>query len=214
MDDGPGAFDRDEFTLVAWDPPGCGYSRPPERKSLYCPDLLAKDAQVAATLMQRLGFKQYSLIGWSDGAKTAFYMAQANPSRVIKIVTIGGHCRAGDDECARLKAGINVNEWPAQYLKLYQAVYGAEFGAIWAEHVNWYYRDRPHCPAEVLGQVRCPVLMCHGDKDPVVTLAHAQLTASNLRDCQLERFAKAAHNLHQQFPEEFKIAAENFLLDY
>ncbi|RWS18733.1 Biphenyl hydrolase-like (serine hydrolase: breast epithelial mucin-associated antigen) [Leptotrombidium deliense] len=42
-------FDRSDFTMVAWDAPGFGYSRPPERN--YEKDVLIKDAKLAAQLM-------------------------------------------------------------------------------------------------------------------------------------------------------------------
>lgn len=120
-----------------------------------------------------------------------------------------------DDLVARLMASTDLNNWPVQFRKLYEDVYEAEeFEAIWVDHMKWYDVDRPQVPAEILNKIKCPVLMCHGDNDSLVTLEHAQLLAQNLPNCRMELFPNAAHNLHQQYPEKIKIVAENFLMDF
>lgn len=43
-------FDLNKFTLVVWDPPGYGKSRPPERK--FPPTLFELDAELAAELLK------------------------------------------------------------------------------------------------------------------------------------------------------------------
>ena len=43
-------FDLNKFTLVVWDPPGYGKSRPPERK--FSPNYLELDADSAAELLK------------------------------------------------------------------------------------------------------------------------------------------------------------------
>jgi valacyclovir hydrolase len=42
-------FDRSIFTVIAWDPPGYGFSRPPVR--VYDKDVYKRDADFAAKLM-------------------------------------------------------------------------------------------------------------------------------------------------------------------
>lgn len=43
-------FDREKFSLVAWDPPGYGKSRPPERE--FPTDFYEKDADAAYNFMK------------------------------------------------------------------------------------------------------------------------------------------------------------------
>lgn len=43
-------FDRQKFTVIAWDQPGCGKSRPPEKE--FPPDFYETDAQVAIDFMK------------------------------------------------------------------------------------------------------------------------------------------------------------------
>ena len=46
-------MDGNQFTMIGWDPPGYGKSRPPDRKVLDRKmDVLRQDAQLAAKLMQ------------------------------------------------------------------------------------------------------------------------------------------------------------------
>ncbi len=45
-------MDPYNFTLIAWDPPGYGHSRPPVR--FYDKDVYLRDAQMAAKLMKVL----------------------------------------------------------------------------------------------------------------------------------------------------------------
>ncbi|CAG2182959.1 unnamed protein product, partial [Oppiella nova] len=44
------SFDPNVFTLIAWDPPGYGFSRPPDRR--WSKDVYARDADIAAKLME------------------------------------------------------------------------------------------------------------------------------------------------------------------
>lgn len=43
-------FDREKFTVLAWDPPGYGQSRPPEKD--FKPDFYEKDAECALEFMK------------------------------------------------------------------------------------------------------------------------------------------------------------------
>ena len=63
---------HEQFTLIGWDPPGFGSSRPPERSFDNC---FATDAKLAVKLMVSLGFTKFSLLGWSDGGITALIAA-------------------------------------------------------------------------------------------------------------------------------------------
>lgn len=62
-----------------------------------------------------------------------------------------------------------------------------------------------------LQKVRCPTLVIHGDKDPLVGLEQPLDICGQVPDSRLERFALGGHNLHQQFPKQFKEIVEEFL---
>lgn len=80
-------LNRDKYTIVAWDPPGYGFSRPPDRH--FDNDFYRKDSQLANQLMNLIKRPEYSLIGWSDGGITALIMAALYPDNVRKLVSFG-----------------------------------------------------------------------------------------------------------------------------
>ena len=74
----------DAMQVVSYDPRGYGKSRTrscpvrdfpsgrvPHKKDFYQPDFYQRDADDAASLMNTLGHKKYTVCGWSDGAISA-----------------------------------------------------------------------------------------------------------------------------------------------
>lgn len=86
----------DKLTLVAWDPPGYGKSRPPDRT--FPDDFFQRDAAYAHNLMKTLGYSKFSLVGWSDGGITSFILASAYPDSVRKMVVSGANAYIHPDE--------------------------------------------------------------------------------------------------------------------
>lgn len=84
------------YTVVAWDPPGYGQSRPPKRK--FPTDFLEIDAAFAHKLMHKLGFERYAVMGFSDGGITAIILAANYPQAVEKMIIWGVNAYATDDE--------------------------------------------------------------------------------------------------------------------
>lgn len=75
------------WSLVAWDPPGYGKSRPPQRTfPLNAPE---RDAQAASELMEALGCKRYSVMGWSGGGVSGMHLTAQRSQVVRKLVTWG-----------------------------------------------------------------------------------------------------------------------------
>ncbi|KAI5633359.1 alpha/beta hydrolase fold domain-containing protein [Phthorimaea operculella] len=79
-------FDHEKFTVVAWDPPGYGKSRPPDRT--FTPDFYEEDAEIIYKLMKTLKIPKYSLLGWCAGAITGIILAAKYPEAVEKLVLI------------------------------------------------------------------------------------------------------------------------------
>lgn len=74
-------------TIIAWDPPGYGKSRPPERT--FPVGFYHRDAYLADALMRQLGFDKYSVAGWSDGGTSGLIMASQYPEAVEKLAIWG-----------------------------------------------------------------------------------------------------------------------------
>lgn len=78
----------ENFTVVGWDPPGYGKSRPPYDRT-FPVGFYHRDAYLADSLMRQLGFQQYSIVGWSDGGTTGLIMASHYPEAVKKLAIWG-----------------------------------------------------------------------------------------------------------------------------
>ena len=52
----------------------------------------------------------------------------------------------------------------------------------------------------------------HGDFDPVPK-EHPKFLCDKIADSRFYRFALGGHNVHQEFPEEFKQVVTGFLLE-
>lgn len=77
------------YTIIGWDPPGYGKSRPPIRT--FPLDVFHRDADVANQLMKTLNFNKYSILGWSDGGITGLIMAAKFKDSIEKLVIWGSN---------------------------------------------------------------------------------------------------------------------------
>lgn len=77
------------YTIIGWDPPGYGKSKPPNRT--FPLDFFQRDAIVANALMETLDFKNYSVLGWSDGGITGLIMAAKFKHSIKKLVIWGSN---------------------------------------------------------------------------------------------------------------------------
>lgn len=93
-----GQLPADRWSVVAWDPPGYGASRPPQRD--FAHDFFQRDARAAAALMRQLGCTWYSVAGWSDGGITAMLLAAEHPLEVERLVVWGANAYVLPEEMA------------------------------------------------------------------------------------------------------------------
>lgn len=93
-----------DYTIISWDPPGYGKSRPPERK--FSAGYYHHDAYIADALMRKLGFDKYSIIGWCDGGTTGLLMASHYPESVDKLVIFGTTAYITADDTAFFESTI------------------------------------------------------------------------------------------------------------
>ncbi|KAI1294667.1 Valacyclovir hydrolase [Halotydeus destructor] len=201
-----------EFTLIAWDPPGYGFSRPPER--VYNgSQTFQDDADLAAALMQKLGYSMYSLLGWSDGAKTALLLSIKHVARVEKMAIWGGSAFINPGDYGSLKATEDTTAWSDTMKAPYVAVYGAgTFQAMWSRHID-FYKDLGDICKDTVKTIRCPTLILHGNRDPLCTPAHLAYLEKTIPDTRVKRFPTGGHNIHIVFTKEFIREVEDFLLE-
>ena len=88
------------ITIVGYDPRGYGKSRPYDRKYLPFPDPLfyEKDAHDAVGVMQKLGYSEFSVLGWCDGGVCAIIAAARYPQLVKNLVVWGSIAYISKDD--------------------------------------------------------------------------------------------------------------------
>ncbi|XP_015116955.1 valacyclovir hydrolase [Diachasma alloeum] len=208
-------LDKNKLTIVAWDPPGYGKSRPPDRK--YPDDFFDKDADYAHELMKVLGFPRFSLVGWSDGGITSLILAAKNPQSVRKMVVLGANAYILPHESKTYESIKNIDTWSERMKAPLMAIYGEDYfrktWAAWVEAmINLFEKNNGDLCRDSVARIVCPTLIVHGKKDVMVDGEHAEYLKNNISNSQLEIFEKGSHNLHLRYHEEFNQLVTRFLL--
>lgn len=174
--------------------PGYGKSRPPVRNT--SGNFYRRDAKAALGMMKELGYQKYSLIGFSDGGRTALIMAATDPDVIHKVVAWG--CNSYITQ-AEKDSFINIRDigaWEDSIRKPLQAIYGHEMQPLWSRLCDaWMALDNIF--KEDLPKIKSPVFILHGEKDPMVARHHADFFRTQIAKCRIHRFPRGGHNIHQ-----------------
>ncbi|XP_058789927.1 valacyclovir hydrolase-like [Phymastichus coffea] len=209
-------LNKEGLTIVAWDPPGYGKSRPPEKT--FPKDFFRRDATWACNLMKILGFKKFSLIGWSDGGITSLILAATYPENVRKMIVIGTNAYITPGEMEIYEKLRDIKTWSERMRVPLIAIYGEKyFQDTWS---NWidamrfiFENNNGNICKEDLCKIKCPSLIVHGEKDTMVFREHPDYLKAHIKNSKLEIFKAGAHNLHLKYSDEFNTMAYNYLLD-
>ncbi|XP_017482496.1 PREDICTED: valacyclovir hydrolase [Rhagoletis zephyria] len=204
-----------DHTIIAWDPPGYGKSRPPARN--FDLDFFQKDARYAVDLMHALGRPKFSILGWSDGGITGLIIAGRFAECVDKLIIWGAGAYLNAEEEKALQAIRDVQKWSPRMREPMEKVYGVEeFAKLWAEWVDAaaaIYKERKgdFCCAEVK-QVKASTFILHGKKDPMIAAEHIPYLKERIPGCQYYEFPEGKHNIHLRYADEFNKLVADFLL--
>jgi valacyclovir hydrolase len=205
-------FAARRFNVVAPDPRGYGQSRPPQRE--YPPDFYHRDATDMFALMSALGHEQFSVIGWSDGANIGTIMAATRPERVSRLVVFGGQSFLTAEEITAFNDIRKISAWSPRAAEAMRAVYGDELDELWDRYVDGQealFAAGGDLYAGLLAKVRCPTLVLHGAKDPLVPGLHPEAIHRGIAGSRLHTFPEGKHNIHIRYADEFNALALAFL---
>ena len=215
--DGDGSGYR---TVIAFDPRGYGRSRPPRRE--FHPEFYYEDAFDAASLMRVMGIDRFNVLGWSDGANAAVLLAaDACPARVQSLTIVGGNAYNTREDVEGFERTRDVaSSWSSRMREAHEAVYGDDLQPMWDRFCDAMQATvaddalvdgapfgapagapasgGPHPVGDVClaaaRRVRCPALVVHGMRDPMVREEHARWFRDNLGvDADWEARDKASH---------------------
>ena len=140
-------------------------------------DFFDRDALLSIQLMETLGHKSFSLCGWSDGGVTAMVAAAERPDLVKRLVVFGANSFISRVDLEKVDKVRDVTKWSQSMRGPMEDIYDKDyFPKLWEEWCNAYSRileakEGKIC-AQRLGAIRCPTLIVHGDKDPMLDPVH------------------------------------------
>ena len=142
-------------------------------------------ADDALAVIKEVTNKPVKIIGFSDGAYTAYKIAAMYPAQVERVVAIGA---------GTLKEGYFSGEMSLEGLAQIDSQFIDEQKKIrpeperWQEFCNDYMKfwNKMSVGEEIFTKIKCPVLLIVGDEDdhaPVITVLEAHQMINNSRLC-------------------------------
>lgn len=206
-----------KLTLVAWDPPGYGKSRPPNRT--FPSNFFERDAQAAMKFMQSIGHDKFSVLGWSDGGITALFMAAMFTQNIQKMVAHAANAYFEEEDIEMILKVKDISQWSARMRAPMEAIYGVEyFPQLWNQWSDAILKIANSSPdmdicRQRLAEIRCPTLIVHGSKDAMVASEHPDVLNKQIQGSKLVIFPDGKHNLHFKYKDRFNEVVEKFLLE-
>jgi len=216
----------DDFTVVAWDAPGCGRSSdPPE--SFRLPDY----ADCLMAFIQEIGIERPHVLGLSFGSGLVLEFYRRYPAIPRKLVLASAYAGwAGSlppevvDE--RLEMALNDSEKPPQQLvdamipSLFSGSASDELiGEIVAIMSGFHpagMRAMARAFAEadlrdVLPYIDLPTLLLYGEDDKRSSLDIARQLHTSIPTSTLVVIPGVGHQMNMEAPEAFNVAVRDFL---
>jgi pimeloyl-ACP methyl ester carboxylesterase/DNA-binding CsgD family transcriptional regulator len=209
------------YTLIRYDPRGCGLSdRNTRQLSL---DMWVRDL---AALADALDLTQFSLVGICQGGAIALEYASRAPERVSHLVLYGAYARGRDKrsdiplepEKARLMLEMLEMGWgqedhafmrafatqfqpdgPLEHLQSWcelQSKATSASGAVAMTRIMFDLDAR-----EAASRIKCPTLVAHAERDAVVPLAEGLLLARIIPGARFLQLDSRNHFMLAREPE-------------
>ncbi|MBN1320020.1 MAG: alpha/beta hydrolase [Thermoleophilia bacterium] len=218
-----------EFTVLAWDAPGCG-------RSSDVPDSwrMPHFAEALAGWLEAIGIERPHVLGLSWGSSVALEFYQRHPSVPASLTLASAYAGwAGslppDEVAARLESVLAAADSPRE--TLLQGLPGLLGPAMPKESVHelldiWMdsagsrhpggYRAIAHSMAEadlrgVLPQIRVPTLLLYGELDQRAPLCVARDLHDSIPGAELVVIPGAGHLSNIETPEEFNAQVRRFI---
>lgn len=216
----------DEFTVVAWDAPGCGESAdPPETFRL------ADYADHLAAFVQELGLGRPHVLGHSFGGGLALELYHRHPDIPVSLLLVGAFAgwagslppdevRTRLDFALRmadgLERGVEVETMPGLISDAMPVEGVAELEQIMSEvrPVGVRVMARAFAEADlrdVLPHITVPTLLLYGDADERAPLHVAEALQAAIPDSTLVVMPGLGHECYLESPQAFNTEVRRFL---
>jgi pimeloyl-ACP methyl ester carboxylesterase len=219
----------DEFTVLAWDAPGCG-------RSSDVPDSwrMADYADAAVAWLDGIGIERPHVLGLSWGSSVALELHRRRPDVPASLILASAYAGwAGsltpDETAARLDSVLAAADlppdkvlegWPGLLSGRIPSDLQEELRAIWADNAGSRkpggYRAMARSMAEadlrdVLPQIQVPTLLLYGELDERSPLKVAHALHEQIPSSQLVVIEGAGHLANVEAPGEFNEQVRRFV---
>ncbi len=161
-------------------------------------------ANDALTVLNTISQEPVQIIGFSDGAYTAYKLAAMYPARVERIVAIGaGTLKAGYfPDSTKIEDLAQIDSEFVEYEKTIMPE-----PERWQEFFDSYMKfwHNMSVGKEIFGAINCPVLLIVGDEDdhaPIITVLEAHQMLKNSRLCVVPKA------WHSAFLDNYKVTSD------
>ncbi|XP_054003025.1 valacyclovir hydrolase-like isoform X2 [Hylaeus anthracinus] len=209
-------LDGEKFTIIAWDPPGYGKSRPPNRT--FPLDFYSRDATWARNLMRTLGFEKFSPVGWSDGGISAMILTANYPQNVRKLISVSANSYLSPEEIVEYRKIRNIDVLPDLLRTQLTDYYGEPyFRSMWADWIDFFdniYRNKNgDLCLEALPKIKAPTLIIQGQNDTGVPAFHPVYLRDHIQGAKMKIIPNATHPVQLEYPQEFNSVVTKFLTE-
>ena len=219
----------EEFSVIAWDAPGCGQSAdPPE--SFRLPEY----ADVLAGLIGELGLERAHVLGHSFGGALAIELARRHPGRVQTLVLVGGYAGwAGSlpvpevrrrlafalEAAEGLPHDFDPRSMPGLFSDKLPPDAAARLAAVMSDSRPVATRAMAHALAEAdlreaLPSIGVPTLLVYGDADERSPLSVAHDLRDGIAGSRLVVLPGLGHECYLEDADLFNTKVRYFLREH
>lgn len=168
-------------------------------------------------VIEALNLKNCTIIGHSDGGIVALRLAAARLASIKQIITIGAGWRLMDDDPVKdIYESITAQGWLDKFPQAEQSYRAINPQPDFTRLVNevramWLDVSSNGYPNEAIAQIECPVLVCRGDDDFLVSLSHTQEIVDRVQSAALFNVPYATHVVHEERPEWLALVFKDFI---
>lgn len=164
-------------------------------------------------ILEKLGHRQASLVGHSDGGNIAMHYAASHPEQIACLVSVAAHIYIEQKMTSGIKRVKQRFEQDHRFQEQMYRVHGDN-----SEPLFWGWYNGWSNPAImdwdmrlVTSQISCPTLVIQGIEDEHASPQHARDLADSIPAADLWLVPGADHMLPQNHPDEFNHRVLQFL---
>lgn len=202
----------EDYRLIAIDTRGHG------RSGIGTAPLTYRQLQDDFTVvLTTLGLQKSGIIGHSDGGIVALRLAASRAVQPEFVIAVGAHSVLPENDPARqIYQTITLEKWRAMFGSQI-SVYNTEnpnpdFGKLFTAATQmWLGCDESAYPGASVKNMRCPLLVVHGDDDMLVSRQQAFDLTEQVKGARLLNLPFAKHTLLEDMPESVFPFLQDFM---